>query len=152
MITEAHVLTIREKVTTMALCTLCNGITLEKLMPGLEIFDADMDNEACEMAYRHQPSFTALQSSAPGCQFCSLILEALRVGDEYGPVDEDKLRGKNTQIYIRAGDVYRLDVNEPKRVALAVIDCGGLYTAMLSVFTDLGMFLDTSLDILIAVF
>lgn len=108
------------------LCTLCQGIQLDRLVA----FETDYNDEAgqhqllnARKAYQHQPNFEALYVSGQNqCDLCLLISEVLEKDQNWN--DDDKIYGSvhgesesdlilklrtycSTQIYI-----YRVDGTE----------------------------------------
>lgn len=127
----------------MALCSRCESIDLDRLLPNLAILDSSIGGlDGPDIFYRHHESFEALQASAETCPLCKILfysLEHPEFGDaaskmiaysrpslEASERQKVKLRdGRlDTQIWLCAGETAFRDPNTPKRIATALIQCG----------------------------
>ncbi len=130
----------------MPLCEQCSSLTLEKLSnlgpyhEGPE--NAVLQKEVPDFFYLHADSWLDLIERAERCDLCALVRRALEIGDEWGGVQEPKLEiitdPRSTRISLRAGDVYFLDANAPRRITLIAPDCGGRYSGRMSIYTTPG--------------
>jgi hypothetical protein len=104
----------------MSLCTICQGITINKLVPY-----CDLDNEALSSySYTHQPTYNALVQSADTCTLCSLLLYALESCNAAKHIPKEHKDHENSNIWLLGGEEVFFDLTAPKRLSHLRVNVG----------------------------
>lgn len=109
---------------TMALCKLCQGITLAGLVT--------------KTGYLHQQSFEALQQSANQCALCNLFLSALSASEPKQIKHYLDKHSHQSQIDLKACDGPFFEPDQLKGLSTLVVHVETLGIATLSLYTDAG--------------